>query len=209
MPPQPENIETMLDETIANMGGIDCVITCAGFGYYGRFCDKGYKHIEQIFNTNILSPLFTLERLLAKTNNKISFVVISSLLGEFGLPGMALYSATKHALKGFHDSYRFEKPKRLHYMTAYPIGLNTNFWEKIAPDIPRPRPLQSADAAAYAIIEGLRKQKKTIYTSFASKLALRVNQVIPILIPAYQQIYKYKFNKWSENHHSAHFKAQR
>jgi len=197
---KPENIEAMLDKAINWMGGIDCVITCAGFGYYERFCNRDYGHIERVFQTNVLSPMYTLERFLAKTKGEVAFVSISSMLGKFGLPGMALYSSTKHALAGFHDSYRYEKPDRLHYMTVYPIGLKTNFWKRIATDIPLPRPLQSADTAAIAILKGLRGNKRTVYTSLSSRIALCVNQIIPVLIPAYQYVNKLRFDKWLERH---------
>ena len=193
---KPENIDFMLDETIKMMGGVDCVIACAGFGYYERFENKGYGHIERIFQTNVLSPLYTLERFLSKTKGKVAFVAISSMLGKFGLPGMALYSAAKHALDGFHDSYRFEKPKRLHYMTVYPVGLKTHFWERITTDIPLPRPLQSADAAACAILKGLQQGKCTVYTSPASKIALRINGAFPVLALAYQLLNKVRFDRW-------------
>lgn len=197
---KPENIELMLDEGIRHMGGIDCVITCAGFGYYERFLGRDYGHIERIFETNVLAPLYTLERFLAKTNKAVAFVSVSSVLGKFGLPGMSLYSATKHALDGFHDSYRFEKPGRLHFMTAYPIGMRTHFWERIATDIPLPRPLQSADAAAAAILKGLRDKKQTVYTSPASRLILSINHLLPFIVPAYQNINKLRFNRWSGRH---------
>jgi short-subunit dehydrogenase len=196
---KPENIELMLDEAVRMLGGIDCVLTCAGFGYYERFNDKGYGHIERIFQTNVFSTLYTLERFLAKTDGKVTFVAISSVLGKFGLPGMALYSASKHALDGFQDSYRFEKPNRLHYMTAYPIGLRTNFWERIATDIPLPRPLQSADTAAVAILKGIKAEKRVVYTSISSRIALCVNQAIPVLVLLYQCINKRRYDKWVKN----------
>ena len=199
---KPENIELMLDEATRMMGGIDCVITCAGFGYYERFDCKDYGHIERIFQTNVFSTLYTLERFLAKTDGRVTFAAISSVLGKFGLPGMALYSATKHALDGFHDSYRFAKPKRLHYMTIYPIGLRTDFWERIATDIPLPRPLQSANAAAVAILKGLQAEKRVVYTSPSSRIALCINQVIPVLVPLYQGINKLRFDKWTQKHNA-------
>ncbi|MCL2217360.1 MAG: SDR family NAD(P)-dependent oxidoreductase [Defluviitaleaceae bacterium] len=195
---KPENIEQMINSAMNHMGGIDCIIACAGFGYYERFENQDYGHIERIFQTNVLSPLYTLEYFLAKTSSKIAFVSISSMLGKFGLPGMALYSATKYALDGFQNSYLHEKPKRLHYMTVYPIGLKTSFWERIATDIPLPRPLQTANTAAIAILMGLRQNKQTVYTSPPSKLALLANNLLPIFVPAYQYINKLRFNRWEE-----------
>jgi len=195
-----ENIEFMLDEAARLMGSIDCIIACAGFGYYEQFSGRDYGHIERIFQTNVLAPLYTLQRFLDKTNGKIAFVAISSMLGKFGLPGMALYSATKYALDGFHDSYRYEKPKRLHYMTVYPIGLNTHFWERIGRNIPLPRPLQNADDAALEILKGLQNNQQQVYTSPASKAALHINRIIPVFVPLYQLISKVRFDRWLKNH---------
>lgn len=191
-----ENIAPMLDEAVRLMGGIDCLIACAGFAYYEKFANRDYGHIERIFQTNVLSPLYTLERLLTKTEGKVSFTVISSALGKFGLPGMALYCGTKYALDGFQDSYRFEREERLHYMTVYPIGLKTNFWERIATDIPLPRPLQNADKAAKAVLAGLRKEKRVVYTSLWFRIAWGVNRFLPFLIPCYQRLHSWKFAKW-------------
>jgi len=194
----PKNIDFMLDRAISIMGGIDCAIACAGFGYYEAFKNRDYGHIERIFKTNVLSPLYTLQRLLAKTKGRVVFIAIASMLGKFGQPGMALYSATKHALDGFYDSYRYEKPKRLHYMTVYPIGMKTNFWKRMPANIPLSKPMQSPDAAARSILKGLQKNKPTVYTSPPAKIALQFNRVFPIIIPIYQYIRKIKFDKWAK-----------
>lgn len=189
---KPANIEDILDFAIKHMGGLDCVIACAGFGYYESFGNKGYRHIISIFETNVLSPIYMLERLLAKTQGQVAFVAVSSMLGKFGLSGMALYSATKHALAGFADAYKFEKPKRLHYMTAYPITMKTNFWNKLPQDIPIPKPIQKADVAARAILKGLGKNKKSVYTAPFSKT------VAAFALP-YQFIGWLKFRNWLKN----------
>ena len=195
----PQNVEAMLDKAMEHMQGIDCIITCAGFGYYESFEGKSHEHINKIFQTNVISPLYTLERFLAKTKGEITFVAISSMLGKFGLPGMALYSATKHALDGFFDSYRYEKPKRLTYITAYPIGLKTEFWQRIGNDIPLPKPLQSVDVAAFAILRAIGQKKKRAYTSPMARVALNINRLIPLLVPAYQHISKRKYDNWLRN----------
>ncbi|MCL2854002.1 MAG: SDR family NAD(P)-dependent oxidoreductase [Defluviitaleaceae bacterium] len=188
---KPENADKILDFAIARMGGVDCVIACAGFGYYESFGggDGGFGHIQRIFETNVLSPFYMLDRFLAKTHGKVSFVVISSMLGKMGLAGMSLYSATKHALAGFADAYQPEKPKRLYYATVYPISLKTNFWRKLPADIPIPQPMQTADAAARVVLRGLRKGRPNIYTAPFSRLAA----ACPL---PYQIMGALKFRKW-------------
>jgi len=191
-----KNIDFMIDEAMGMMGGIDCIIACAGFGYYEAFKNRDYGHIQRIFQTNVLSPFYTLERFLLKTKGRIAFVAIASMLAKFGQPGMALYSSTKHALDGFHDSYRHEKPKRLHYMTVYPIGMKTNFWKRMAKNIPLSKPMQSPNTAARAILKGLQKGKGILYTSQGAKVALYLNRMLLIIIPLYQHARKIKLDRW-------------
>ena len=192
----PENIEFMLDEAYIKMGGIDIIICCAGFGYYEKFENCDYGHIRRIYETNVLSQLYTLQKFLQKTSGEIAFVTLSSALGKFGLPGYALYCSTKYALDGFHDSFRFEPHDRLHFMTVYPIGVKTNFWERIHTDMPLPRPLQSADVTARAIINGLLKDKQRVYTSRAFAFIWLINRVLPFLIWGYQKFHRALFIKW-------------
>ena len=195
----PENIDFMIDEATEKMGRLDIVICCAGFGYYEKFENRDYGHIKRIYETNVLSPLYTLERFLQKTSGDISFVMISSALGKFGLPGYALYCSTKYALNGFHDAFRFEPHERLHFMTVYPTGVKTNFWERIHTDMPLPRPLQSVDVTAKAIVNGLKKEKHRVYTSKAFYLLWGLNRVLPFLIWGYQKFQQSLFIRWLRN----------
>jgi len=192
----PENIEYMLDEAIVKMGGIDVIIACAGFAYYEKFENTDYEHIKRIYETNVLSPLYTLQKFLQKTQGQVSFVTLASAVGKFGLPGYALYCSSKFALDGFHDSFRFEPHDRLHYMTVYPVGVKTNFWVRIHSHMPLPRPLQSVEASASAIILGLKLNKKRVYTARWFYLVWGVNRVLPFILWTYQKIYQSLFGRW-------------
>ncbi len=192
----PENIDKMIETAIEKMGRIDCLIACAGFGYYEKFENKDYYHIEKIFKTNVLSPLYTLQKILNKTKGKVSFTIISSAIGKFGLPGMVLYCTTKFALDGFADAYRFEKPKRLHYMTVYPIGLSTDFWNRIGSNFPLPKPLQPANEAAKFILCGICGEKRFIGSFPMASAIWLTNRFFPVFIPLYQMWNKIRFDKW-------------
>ncbi len=58
-------------------------------------------------------------------NGKIA--VISSIIGRFGLPDLSTYSASKHALYGFYDSFRLEvKDDNIKILIVSPGFINTN-----------------------------------------------------------------------------------
>lgn len=197
---EPANIDKMLDDAAAAVGGIDCLIACAGFAYTERFEGKDYGHIERIFATNVLSPLYTLQRFLEKTEGKVSYGVTSSALGKFGLADFALYCSTKFALDGFADSYRFEKPDRLHYMTVYPMGVKTPFWRHMNDAAPLPKPLQQPEKVAKCIIKGIKKEKRRVFTSVFFKIAWGINRVFPFMFYIYQKMYSSKMKKFEKGH---------
>ena len=53
--------------------------------------------------------------------------VIASIIGKFGLPDLTTYSASKHALYGFYDSFRMEvKADNIKVLIVSPGFINTN-----------------------------------------------------------------------------------
>ena len=69
----------------------------------------GYSFVEKIFRVNTFSYIYLSTMampVLEKSEGRI--IVVSSGAGEQGLPKVAPYSATKHALHGFFDSLRLE-----------------------------------------------------------------------------------------------------
>ncbi|MBL4593209.1 MAG: SDR family NAD(P)-dependent oxidoreductase [Flavobacteriales bacterium] len=53
--------------------------------------------------------------------------VIASIIGKFGLPDLSTYSASKHALYGFYDSFRLElKEDNISVLIVSPGFINTN-----------------------------------------------------------------------------------
>ena len=55
------------------------------------------------------------------------FVIISSILGKFGLPGLAIYSASKHALHGYYEALREElKPYGISILIVDPGFIKTS-----------------------------------------------------------------------------------
>ncbi len=198
------SIDAMIDEAINIMGGIDCVVACTGFGYFEQFIERDFEHISRIYEVNVISHLYTLQKLLSKTEGKISFTLISSALGKMGLAGYSLYCSTKFAIDGFSRAYRYEVPHRLHYMTVYPIGVkHTRFYKKISDNMPLPRPLQDVRKVARSVINGIIKEKRSVYPSVAFHMAYGLNRVLPFLFTIYQNWYKRRYYKWLKENHSA------
>ena len=78
------------------------------------------KEIKKIFDVNFFSNIFLLKSLLSKGSKKLFIVNINSIAGIYGSANETLYSASKHALKGFYDSFEKENKKRISILNIYP-----------------------------------------------------------------------------------------
>lgn len=159
------DIDKMFEYIFNQYDTIDLFIANAGFSYYEYLDAASWRHIEDIFFLNTLSVIYSATQLKSYMKNKpYNFVVTASAAALHPMPGHALYSATKAALKGFMDGYRYELPKQQKLQTIYPIATKTNFF-KAAKQTHKPWPVQTRNHVAKVIIKGIKRNKKNIYPS--------------------------------------------
>jgi NADP-dependent 3-hydroxy acid dehydrogenase YdfG len=94
----------------ATGGSLDLLYNNAGTGIDGRFVDNDFDHVMWVVNTNfvaVLSGIHLAYPMLKATENSLCFTTSSSS-GIFGIPGIAVYSATKHAVKGLTEALSVE-----------------------------------------------------------------------------------------------------
>lgn len=189
-----EQIDNLFEYALEKMDSIDIFISNAGFAYYEDIYPADYDHIEDIFRLNVTGSFYA--ALKMKEINKdrpYNFISMSSALGHFSFPGYALYCSTKAALKGFADSYRFELGQNQYYQTVYPISTKTDFFIKAGMDSP-PKPQQSVDHVSKCVINGILKDKRSIYPS---KGFYFINTFLPFLlnVSIYMEYRKFKQRK--------------
>lgn len=91
-------------------GKVDILINCAGIAHKSRVAETSEKVDRQIMEVNFMGIVqltkLVLPNMIARNAGQI--VTISSILGEIGLPFVATYAASKHALNGYFNSLRYE-----------------------------------------------------------------------------------------------------
>ncbi|HHY65480.1 MAG TPA: SDR family NAD(P)-dependent oxidoreductase [Clostridiaceae bacterium] len=127
-----------------------------------------------------------------------NFVTTSSGMAILSLPGYALYSSTKAALKGFAEAYRWELDKDQYFQVVYPIATKTKFF-KNAGGSPMPWPSQEAGIVAKRTLEGIRKNRNSIYPSRLFHAMAILNRVFPFIFRIYASIENKKFRQWLAN----------
>jgi NAD(P)-dependent dehydrogenase (short-subunit alcohol dehydrogenase family) len=170
------------------MGGIDLFLANAGIAYWEWVQEPGWDRIEVIFKTNVFSPIYALEKMQELHGaGDYRVVITSSILGRVGLEGYALYSATKAALDRLAEVYRLETRKPGRLVLVYPLAVRSSFFHR-AGRAPIPWLSQSAEVAARAIIRGLERDLKTIYTSWILPPMLLLNHLLPFARRWYQAL---------------------
>ena len=100
-----------LDEFAPAAGGrLDILFNNAGIGRGGPFDQQPFEDILAVVQVNlvgVLNGIYEAAPLLKATPGSMCFTTSSSS-ATFGMPGIAVYSATKHAVKGLTEALSIE-----------------------------------------------------------------------------------------------------
>ncbi len=94
----------------ATGGTMDILFNNAGIGRGGFFADQSFEDVMAVVNTNFVSVLIGIHegiKYLKATPGSLCFTTSSSS-ATYGMPGIAVYSATKHAVKGLTEALAVE-----------------------------------------------------------------------------------------------------
>ena len=95
---------------VATGGKLDLLFNNAGIGRGGPFVDMPFEDVIAVVQVNLMGVLIGIHAaapLLKATPNSLCFTTSSSS-ATFGMAGIAVYSATKHAVKGLTEALSVE-----------------------------------------------------------------------------------------------------
>lgn len=97
-------------ELVLKYGPIECLVNNAGIAVGGVFEEQSELDIRDQFETNVFGLMAVTRALLPtmRANRRGRVINVSSIAGRIGLPGVAVYAATKHAIGGFSEALRHE-----------------------------------------------------------------------------------------------------
>ncbi len=199
----PEGVDHLFTYALKKLGSIDVFVANAGFAFYEKLGEADWEHISSIFNINYKSVVYSAQKLKQLNHDKpYNFVTTSSGMAILPLPGYALYSSTKAALKGFSEAYRWELCNGQYFQVVYPIATRTNFF-KNAGGSPVPWPSQETRVVAQSILNGIRNNRNSIYPSKLFYSFTLLNRVNPVFFNLYTYIEYKKFKRWLTNNNKS------
>ena len=177
-----EGVDALFEKAESMFGKIDIVIANAGAPYYEKLDYVDWDRIQNIFSLNTISPIYTYTKYLEHLNGREGHLAWTiSAMGEMAIPGYALYTSTKFAMKGFQEAIRYEAPKNLKLTAVYPVSTATNFFNVGGNgiDVGRPFPVQEASLVADRMIGGIEKAKEHIYPCRVWKPSKLLMGIVP------------------------------
>ncbi|PXW24699.1 SDR family oxidoreductase [Paraburkholderia caballeronis] len=99
-------VRRVVDQAFAHFGRIDVVVNNAGYGLVGAAEELTDEQIVRQLNTNVIGSIqvvrAALPHLRAQRGGRI--MQLSSMGGQWAMPGLSLYHASKWAVEGFFES---------------------------------------------------------------------------------------------------------
>lgn len=126
----PVSIETAIRNGIAKFGYIDALINNAGYGQMGIFEAMTPRQVARQFDVNVFGVMNTIRAILPHFRERKEGLIlnVSSGAGQFTLPTLSMYAASKFALEGFSEALSFElSTLNIKVKIVEPGGTETNF----------------------------------------------------------------------------------
>lgn len=161
----------------ANFGGFDTWVNNAGGSVYGRVTDVPTADLRQLFETNVWGVVngskIAVEHLREKGGALIN---LGSEVSDASVPLQTMYSASKHAVKGFTDGLRMElegDKLPISVTLIKPTAIHTPFSENAKNYLPYepqlPPPLYAPELVAEAILYCAENPKRDFFVGGMAK----------------------------------------
>jgi len=132
-------VESLVDETVRRLGGLDVLVNNAGVGWFGNLDGMGHDDWRRVIDTNLTGAFNCCRAAIPHLRRRGGgwIINISSLAGSHPFAGGACYCASKAALDAFSEALMQEVRQdgiRVSYLK--PGSVNTDFSGAADPENP-------------------------------------------------------------------------
>lgn len=178
----------------AGGGAPDVLINNAGIGYLGRFLDSDLAHWRRVLDVNVMGVVHGchafLPSMLAAGGPRHVLNVASSA-GNFPVPSMAAYAASKFAVNGLTEVLRMELADTpIRFTTVCPGVIDTpivTVRSNVAPSVPEEQIARlqayyvrngcSPDVVAAAMVRAVHRDVDLVLTGPAARLVYHLRRI--------------------------------
>jgi len=145
-----KDLERLVEATLDRFGGVDILVPNAGIARVVSFEDSTAEAFATQFSVNFFAAAETARLFIPHIRRGGSIQFITTFLTQVGFPGLAIYSASKAALKSLSQTLAAElAPKGIRVNSIAPGPIATNLWSTVG------LPPDTLDAVADTITKRL------------------------------------------------------
>jgi NAD(P)-dependent dehydrogenase (short-subunit alcohol dehydrogenase family) len=190
-----EEVLRIAEAAVQRFGGFDTWVNNAGVSIFGRLEEVQMPDFHRLFETNfwgvVYGSLIAVRHLKKRGGALIN---VGSVVSDRAFPLQGMYSASKHAVKGFTDALRLEleeegapvsvtliKPTAI----ATPFARHARNYLPVEPTLPPP--IYAPELVAQAILHCAENPVRDMPVGTASKVMSMAAAASPRLMDKYQE----------------------
>ncbi len=162
-------VERLGSAVEAEFGRVDVLVNNAGIGLHAPVLESTPDDERHLFELNVLATAGAIRSVIPSMRRQGGGMIvnIASVAGLIGVPKIALYCASKFAVRGLSDALRVElAPDRIHVLAVYPGYIATEFGANVLGRRSRPAHRlgrgASVDALAARIVRAMARSERTV-----------------------------------------------
>ena len=190
-----EAVEEIGGRARHEFGGFDTWVNNAGLGLYGRSEDIPLSDKRRLFDINFWGVVHGCRTAVPHLRQHGGALInIGSIVSDRATPLLGIYSASKHAVKGYTDALRMELEEEgapVAVTLVKPAAINTPFIEHAGnymdaePEFPPP--VYAPEVVARAILRCAERPTREITVGGAGRMITAMGTVAPRLTDAYME----------------------
>jgi short-subunit dehydrogenase len=191
----PWQIEDVARRAVEEFGGIDTWVNNAGVGMYGRLIDQPLEQKRKIFDASFWSVVHGCRAALPHMRERGGVIInIGSQTSDRAAPLLGIYSAAKHAVKGYTDALRMELehdrvPVWVSLVKPGPIDTPfpqhaANFMEREPKHAP---PVYPPEEVAFAILKCAQRPIREVTVGGVPRLQGAIAAIAPRLVDLFME----------------------
>ena len=146
----PHAAEAIVTKAAESMGGIDCVVHCAGIGLIKPAADTTDAEFSKVVNTNLRGTFLVAQaacKVMAAQKHGL-FITLPGILGKAVMKNAAAYIASKFGVTGLIKTLAQEYQRSgVRFCLFFLGGVDSQFWDEINMAVQRDKMIPVATAA--------------------------------------------------------------
>jgi short-subunit dehydrogenase len=184
-----QDVRRIAETAINAFGGFDTWVNNAGVSIYGRAMDVALEDMRRLFDTNVWGVILGSRVAIAHLRGRGGALInVGSEVSDKAAPLQGIYSASKHAVKGWTDAIRMELEHEgvpISVTLIKPGPIDTPYTEHarnyLEDEPTHAPPVYTPESVAEAILHAAVTPVRDLFVGGGAKLVSTMDKVAPRL----------------------------